>query len=101
MTIKAKCVFTEAERKQQKKLKIDVGDSAVPNVAMFLSELLSLKISSERKEQNLQLLLVAVQHWGPCSRAQQCLNWKLVNRQGRHELLTEEATVLEGKLVNQ
>lgn len=52
MTIKAKCVFTEAERKQQQKVKTDAGDSTIPNVAMFLSELLSLNISSERKSKS-------------------------------------------------
>jgi len=62
MTIKARCVFTEVERKQQQKVQIDTGYSTILKVAMFLSELLALKISSKRKRQNLQLLLVAVQH---------------------------------------
>ena len=62
MTIKARCVFTEVERKQQQKVQIDAGYSTILKVAMFLSELLALKISSKRKRQNLQLLLVAVQH---------------------------------------
>lgn len=61
MTIRARCVFTEAEREQQQKVQIGAGDSTIPQVEIFLSELLVLKISS--KKQNLQLRLVRVQHW--------------------------------------
>lgn len=63
MTIRARCVFTEAEREQQQKVQIGAGDSTIPQVEIFLSELLVLKISSKRKKQNLQLRLVRVQHW--------------------------------------
>lgn len=61
MTIRARCVFTEAEREQQQKVQIGAGDSTIPQVEIFLSELLVLKISS--KKQNLQLRLVRVQRW--------------------------------------
>lgn len=61
--MKARYTFTEAERKQQQKVQINTCDSTIQKVAVFLIELLALKISSKRKKQNIQLLLVAVQHW--------------------------------------
>lgn len=62
MAIRARCVFTEAEGEQQQKVQIGAGDSTIPKVDIFLSELLVLKISSKRRNQNLQLRLVTVQH---------------------------------------
>lgn len=61
MNIRARCGFTEAKNKTT--TKSPDGDSTIPKIAMFLTELLLLKVSTKRKKQNLQQLLVAVQHW--------------------------------------
>lgn len=40
----------------------DGTDYTIPRIAMFLTELLVLKVSTKRKKWNLQQLLVAFQH---------------------------------------